>query len=128
MPPSATELAREAQKRADDLRAEFDAFKENTEKLQLQELRDRLIVLEQKLILVEKELEAIRTLPVIKDRVDKLEKELETIRTIPALQERVAELVKQRDEGDKRRWQFVLFILGVLATTVIQLVISFLRK
>ena len=103
-----TEMAREAHTQIALLRAEFEIHQRGIETLKLIDLRERLAVLDEKIAKLERELEAVKCLPVIVVRVDKLE--------------------QHRDETDKRRWQFVVLFVGGILTLAINLVVSFVRK
>jgi len=90
--PSPTELARSLQKELLVLRTEFSTLKDMIDEVELQRLRERLAVIE----------------------------------------DRVGELKKQKDEADKRHWQFVYIFAGAMAsllvTVIVQLVMVLLKK
>jgi len=99
-----TELAREAQKQIELLQAEFEIHQRGMENLKLFDLRERLVVLEQKIAKLERELEALKSLPIIADRVDRLERD--------------------RDESEKRRWQFAYIFAGAVATLLVTVLVQ----
>ena len=67
-----TEMAHEAQLQIAKLRTEFDARFTALDKLNLLELRERIAVLEEKYVKLERELETVKSLPMIADRADRL--------------------------------------------------------
>lgn len=99
-----TEMAREATLRIAQLRAEFDIREKELGKLELLQPRVRVAVLEEKLAKAERDLESLKLLPVLDDKVGKLEKHI--------------------DDTEKRRWQFVYVFTGAVATLLVTVVVQ----
>jgi len=106
-----TELARDAQRGVEGLQAELNYLRQSLEKLQLDDLRILVKLLEQKLSATEKELASLRAIPVIEDRLAKLE--------------------KHKEETEKRQWQFIYIFAGAMAslliTVLVQGLIAFIK-
>ncbi len=99
-----TEMAHEAQRQIAELRSVCDTRFSGIDKLELVELRERLAVVEEKIAKAERELESLKTLPVLDDRVDKLE--------------------RHKDDSEKRRWQFVYIFAGAISTLLVTVIIQ----
>jgi cyclopropane fatty-acyl-phospholipid synthase-like methyltransferase len=65
----------------------------------------------------------IEELRAFRERVSEI-----LISRVAVLEAQVAELRKQQDENDRRRWMMLLAVIGSVATLVINLVITLLRK
>ncbi|MFO0852171.1 MAG: hypothetical protein U0871_26940 [Gemmataceae bacterium] len=112
MPPSPTELAREAQKHSETLRIEFELLRNEFERYDMPRLRERLAILEERMAKHETRVEEF----VIAQT------------KIAVLNDRVEELKKSKEKSDRRYWQFVVLFVGGLLTLAINLVVSFIRK
>ena len=110
--PSPTELARAAQEHSQGLRQEFELLKQQVDTKELLGLRDRFVLLE--------------------SRIAVLEKYETDIHRIGILEHRINELDRAKEDSDKRRWQFVYIFAGaaasLLATVVVQLVLMLVKK
>ena len=105
---SPTELAREAMQHSELLRVEFEMLKHDVSQLSLQELRERVAVLE-----------------VLNK---KIEKSLEEMKQFPVLENRIKQLEDRKLLGDTRIFQFILLFVGGVLTLAINIVVSFIRK
>ena len=98
------------------MKIEFEYLKNSIEKLELDRLQDRALILEEK---------------VVELRKSKEESEKRFLQIV-VLEEKVAVLQKAKEEGEKRHWQYVYLIAGsmltLLCTIVVQLVLVALKK
>lgn len=110
--PTPTELARDAMEHSRALRQEFELLNQLVESGDLPSLRERLVLVEGRLGMLEK-----------------FEAEL---RRIGILEERIHELKNWKAESEKRHWQFVYIFAGalasLLATVVVQVVLTLIKK
>ena len=103
-----TQLAREAKDAISRLKQDHEFLQKRFEDLDLLEVRERVARIEERLSRIEKIQEEHKELPVLADRINKLE--------------------KNKEEADRRYWQFVVLFIGGILTLAINLVVSFIRK
>jgi hypothetical protein len=116
-------------------------LKDEMEKL-VQSHRSQLAVMNKEIELLRSELErseytklhdAVARMDERIKTIEKLvEKQDSEIKRVTALEEKTNELKRQRDESDKRQWQFVYIFAGacasLLVTVIVQLVLAYFKR
>jgi len=101
-------MARQAQTDLSLLRLEFGLFKTDHQGLEIPGMRVRLVVLEEKLVRLEKAVEEVKHIPAILDRLNRQEEE--------------------KRESYKRVWQFFFLLGGVVLGVIGNLIVSALKS
>jgi phage shock protein A len=113
--PSPTELARDALQKTEVLENSVALLKERLDRLDTAQLRERLVVLESRLVELEK---ALETLKPTKAEAEEM----------GALKSRLTQLEEQKKLGDTRAFQFIVLFIGGLITLAINIALLFLKK
>jgi|GEM_PF-6886392 len=109
------QMANDALKKIDVLRAEFDFLQKQLERLGLDELRVQMTKIKTQLEGLEKATEQLKP--------SKAEAE-----EMGALKNRLSQLEEHRKLGDTRVFQFIILFVGGVVTPLINIVLLFLKK
>ncbi len=110
-----TQLATDALSKAEVLRAEFDFLRSHFEKLNLNEVRERIAVIED-------------NINKISSKVEQLIPSKDESEAMGAIKQRVTQLEEQKKLGDTRLFQLSMLFVGGIVTLFVQIALLFIKK